>query len=409
MTVSTTVKDGEVDIPVLYLDDGKDYFAGVGADSDEQLVVNRSSDTASSTVRLSIANESYFVATWISGDEAESTVLQITDISEGTEAGGEVQNETTLKNLANGETITLTENGDDDGFGGEIKLVQVAASEDGDYAVIRVERDGSSGNIYTDRVVTDEGLQFKLPVLNLTGTLGQDQFGPGNISWVMNFSEENSDDEIAVGSSFTATLGIASDDGTQVTLTSIDELETEEDSDIFEGYAVSALATKIVFETPETGLNTFTVNYHGSEVFADVVLAETGAVVTSDGVVITPGGVSPLGAVIVTDTQAATVESKNIIVIGGSCINSVAATLLGSTSPLCGADFEAKTGAGTGEFVIQTFAWKTGKVATLVAGYNAGDTTNAATYLRNYPVDTTVGKKYLGTSATTAALQASAA
>ena len=44
------------------------------------------------------------------------------------------------------------------------------------------------------------------------------------------------------------------------------------------------------------------------------------------------------------------------------------------------------------------------KVATLVAGYNAADTTNAAKYVTTQTVDTMVGKKYKGTSATQATL-----
>jgi hypothetical protein len=71
---------------------------------------------------------------------------------------------------------------------------------------------------------------------------------------------------------------------------------------------------------------------------------------------------------------------------------------------LCGADFEAKTGVGAGSFLIETFARDGGAVATLVAGYNAEDTTNGAKYLTTQMPDTTVGKTYKGTSATTATL-----
>ncbi|MBU2504073.1 MAG: hypothetical protein KJ879_03430, partial [Nanoarchaeota archaeon] len=65
------------------------------------------------------------------------------------------------------------------------------------------------------------------------------------------------------------------------------------------------------------------------------------------------------------------------------------------------------TGVGAGQFVIQSFANPnaSGKVALLVAGYEREDTVNAATYLRNRPageIDTTVGKKYTGTTATAA-------
>ncbi len=50
---------------------------------------------------------------------------------------------------------------------------------------------------------------------------------------------------------------------------------------------------------------------------------------------------------------------------------------------------------------IQSFD-RSGKTALLVAGYSAADTTKAATYLLNEDVDTTVGVKVKGTSATEA-------
>jgi hypothetical protein len=88
------------------------------------------------------------------------------------------------------------------------------------------------------------------------------------------------------------------------------------------------------------------------------------------------GGLAP----IVADSAVSTVSGSNLVVIGGSCINSVAAKLLGSDSPLCGAEFTAKTQAGAGKYIIDTFVspYSTGKVAMLVAGYEAADTTAAA-------------------------------
>jgi hypothetical protein len=100
-----------------------------------------------------------------------------------------------------------------------------------------------------------------------------------------------------------------------------------------------------------------------------------------------------------------------LIVIGGNCVNSVAAKLLGTVDASCGADFETKTGVVGGQFLIQTLAspYSASKVATLVAGRYAADTTNAAKYLTTQTVDTTSGKKYKGTSATVATLETTTA
>ncbi|MCK9596861.1 hypothetical protein M0R19_06750 [Candidatus Pacearchaeota archaeon] len=128
-------------------------------------------------------------------------------------------------------------------------------------------------------------------------------------------------------------------------------------------------------------------------------------ITTGEGVsVSTTTAGTQLGEVLVKDSEVSSVSSKNLIVVGGSCINSVAASLLGAT---CGSDFTDKTGVGSNQFLIQSLAstYSSGKVALVVAGYEAADTVNAATYLRNQVIDTTVGKKYKGTSATSAELQ----
>lgn len=114
-----------------------------------------------------------------------------------------------------------------------------------------------------------------------------------------------------------------------------------------------------------------------------------------------------LGSVLVTDSEVTSVQAKNLVVVGGSCVNSVAASLVGGA--YCGDAWTTATSVGTGQFVIQSYdnPYTAGKVALLVAGYEKDDTVNAATYLRNRPegdIDTTVGKKYVGTSGTQATL-----
>ncbi|MFH0831837.1 MAG: hypothetical protein V1886_03155 [archaeon] len=132
------------------------------------------------------------------------------------------------------------------------------------------------------------------------------------------------------------------------------------------------------------------IKYPDDQMVADVVIASAGAEVTSS----TSGStVAELGSVAVMDSEIDTVSSKNLIVVGGSCINTVAAKLLGSESALCGAEFTATTGISEGQFLIQVLdsPYATGKVAMLVAGYEGADTRKASTYVTaNKPV-TVVG------------------
>ena len=142
-----------------------------------------------------------------------------------------------------------------------------------------------------------------------------------------------------------------------------------------------------------------TISYPDEQIFANLYMGEESASITGGSSGGGTGGGTTVGIPIL-DSEASSASTKNWIVVGGSCVNSVAADLLGVTYPTCGADWTTATKVGAGEYLIQTFAQGTGtKIATLVAGFNAGDTTNAATYLRTQTgdkaIDTTVGKKYV--------------
>jgi S-layer protein (TIGR01564 family) len=111
------------------------------------------------------------------------------------------------------------------------------------------------------------------------------------------------------------------------------------------------------------------------------------------------------------DSEVAQASSKNLIVVGGSCINSVAARLVGSAA--CGTAFTTATnGIGAGQFLIKSYSnpYSEGKVALLVAGYDAADTANAVTYLKTHDIDTTVAEQgYVGSSSTAAELKVTSA
>lgn len=80
----------------------------------------------------------------------------------------------------------------------------------------------------------------------------------------------------------------------------------------------------------------------------------------------------------VMDSESSTYDGSDVIVVGGSCANTLAAELLGSA--YCGESFTTATGVGSGQFMFQAFD-RNGKTALLVAGYEVGDTSKAATYL----------------------------
>ena len=86
---------------------------------------------------------------------------------------------------------------------------------------------------------------------------------------------------------------------------------------------------------------------------------------------------------IATDDDMTDVADKNLIVVGGSCVNDLAAEILGVDPATCGSDFTDATGVGEGEHLIKAVQSpeNSEKVAVLVAGYEAGDTEDAANRL----------------------------
>ena len=148
------------------------------------------------------------------------------------------------------------------------------------------------------------------------------------------------------------------------------------------------LATK---NADDSDQKTAVITVPSEQVYAQIYVGELAASVAT----------GEAGVMTFTDAEGSQFSSKNLIVVGGSAINSVAADLLGGAYR--GDQFTSSTGVASGEFLIQSFN-RNGKTALLVAGYDAADTTKASTYLVNNAVDTTVGKKYKGSSATQASL-----
>ncbi|MBU3942306.1 MAG: hypothetical protein KKF74_05325, partial [Nanoarchaeota archaeon] len=143
----------------------------------------------------------------------------------------------------------------------------------------------------------------------------------------------------------------------------------------YDGY--TRWGTYVEYETPTGGQNPVTITYPIAEAIADVYL--------TSGVVSTTAAGGEVGGLVqvdvgsaVLDTEVADWEAQNVIVVGGPCVNRVAAALMGLPYPSdeCAAGFEE------GKAKIKLFEDE--NVALLVAGYSATDTRRACTVMKNY-------------------------
>jgi len=152
---------------------------------------------------------------------------------------------------------------------------------------------------------------------------------------------------------------------------------TQTDSDITED--MTWYGTLISEDSNTASQKVVTISYPKEQVYADLALAEGSATSTGE-----------IGTVLYTDAETASYKDKNVIVVGGSCINAAAAALVGGR--LCEGAWTTATGVGSGQYIIKGYEGAatngvTSKFALLVAGYDAADTVNAATYLRTQNPD----------------------
>ena len=401
------LKDGPADINFLYATTSG-AFAGIGKDANNRLITSNAT-SGTQNITFDKDTDDYFILSWSDGNDAESYLMRATNfILDGTD------NETDFQYYKDG-VWTATKSGAKNGGTFSIGNAEVAVGY--------IDRTAHTVSLWENNVNTGlngtlysaTGLKVNLPreVNNLTldnssGAIdfSGDLAGHDETDFDLVFVEEDKDDNKASGDSITLSIGwdgsaTAEVEVSNFTTTNADATKTEiGDTDVWRDFTYSALATELLSNEPSSGQKSLKLIYHDTEVAAAVYITSPEAVVSA-----TPGG--PLGDILVTDSEVGSVSSKNLIVIGGSCINSVAANLVGGA--LCGSAWTDSTGVGSGQFLIQSFgdAYTTGKIALLVAGYEAADTTNAGTFLRTQTVDTAAGMKYLGTSSTSATLQVS--
>ena len=151
-------------------------------------------------------------------------------------------------------------------------------------------------------------------------------------------------------------------------------------SDTAKSQQVSTYGTLVERDTGDN--NIVTISYPDDQMEAKILFASEETTLSGEG---------DIGDVVVTDAEIADVNTKNLIVVGGSCINSVAAEMLGGA--LCGSAFEAATGVGAGQYLIRVkeSPYSADAIALLVAGYHKEDTQAGTTYLTTETVPTVAG------------------
>jgi hypothetical protein len=381
--LTAPIVDGDANIYLLYANASTSGFLGIGKGASDKLATS-----SSTTLGYNYSNgDRNFILSWASSTEAESYMLAIASGGFNKASSSEAES-ITIKNAITGTNVCedITDGETCEIGNSVLTLSNIYANTSTERSVTLTATAGSSFN----KLYTAEGLKIHLPYDGVDTGHGEinltDSVNPTSLN--IFFEEEDKDGSIAsaTGNNFTIQAGFS---GTETTVSRSDSLfgagtyETEDGSKDYEGYVESDLATKAVFDTGGDQ-DKVTITYHGSQMYADVFVADTGVTVGS-------GSTGALGNVAVTDGELDSVKTKNLIVVGGSCVNDVAAELLGGA--YCSEDFTAATGIGDGQFLIKVMdsPYATNKIALLVAGYEKEDTQKGTTYLTTQTVPTAVG------------------
>ncbi len=415
------IEDGEVDINLLYLNQTNYNWTTLGSDADKQLVTSNSG-----SITFDGDTDEYFVLSWDDGIDAESYLMRATGFSEDLTAG---KNYTDLEYYDGSGWQTAKddrENGDSFTVGNA--EISIGAIHKDDKTVVIT----ATGNNDFKTLYSKEGLKVYLPWINETtlDTTEDDNattrakaadiegsYLPGEIKQItvtnassdsstywfptdgvfnLTLSEEDKNGNSGEGNNVTIQISQDSDNDVKISDVVGESVSFKEigDTDEYRSTLYGALATNINWDKSGDDDAPVTLTYTGDESYGEFYVTAPEVSVSS--------GSGNLGNVVIKDSEVNSMSDKNLVVVGGSCINTVAANLLGGS--YCTAAFTEATGVGTGQFLIESFEnpYDSSKVALLVAGYESADTVAGTTYLTTQTVDTAAGTKLKGTSATEA-------
>ena len=390
--------DGDIiELPLFY-SNVTGIFGGQKAGY-ELIFHANASQTALDGLNKSITKNDYFILNTkeprSAASDARTFVVQYKDAGKTTDTDAKVTFD--ILGVENNRQVSLNSSG---GFsvklgGSTFKFSNITSADNGDFEITLLGPDYSLydpiGNASIIYLRTQHNALITINDSQSNNTVNSD-----GVNWFVNVSVDDSnrdDDAITLGamgelfitfgngssgspdSVATVVMGNSSSD---LSITDPDDNDVTTYQTIYGSYIKS--------DDPSGSPATITMTIPES-------IVEPLVYVTSGDVTVTPGTVGGGGQILVVkDSEVASVSGKNLVVIGGSCINTVAAKILGSDTPMCEADFTAVAGAGAGQYIIKTVAspYNAEKTAMLVAGYDAADTTNAVAKALE-GVDSTVG------------------
>lgn len=376
----------QVDIPVAYAD--STYNISVGEDTQvggasragqKRLIINETA-VASATGTVKIYKDDYLVITsgTASDGSAKSYLLQYKGADKNTDTSPKIK----FKNMGSAESLeysaTTTTAADTVAtikLGGNSFIVQNASLQSADDYQVVVDLDGS-GTIantlnlinFTDNYGSTWGFTDFASEDNRGAVIGEGGLGTGNSSstdfLTIQQATPNADDYDNVVPT-NIKLNITSTTGPEVRADQYGVTLITPDGETEVSYAYTSMGTFVKFDEPSSDPDEITLTYPAKQKLPQVYFT-SGAVTTTTA---TGGELTRVTVVDATklDSEVASASAQNLIVIGGPCVNTIAADLLANPT-------DCTEGFTPGKARVKLFEHANGNVAMLVAGYSGADT-----------------------------------
>lgn len=376
----------EVELPVAYAEGS--YNLSVGEESFTNSRANQKrlhvTEGASGSQKLgspavaadgaivadnAIWKDDYFVVTGgtASDGSAKSYLLQYKGSDKQTKSSPKIK----FKNAGSGETLEYSVSGVGAGatatvatikIGGYSFIVQNASSaEADDFAVIAALSGGSTvSNGTIVNFVDSYGSQWAFAGAthaNSTASLDQEYV-------TLTQTTPNGDDyDNEIPSNIVANITITTDPEVRAAVTGVTTKTPDGKSEI--AYAYTSMGTLVTLKSPSSDPQELDMSYPEKQKLPQLYFT-AGAVSSSTSAAAGDMALVTIVDATKLDSEIADVKAQNLLVVGGPCVNSVAAALLNNPT-------KCDDGFTPGKARIKLFD-NAGKVAMLVAGYSGADT-----------------------------------
>ncbi len=369
--------NNQVDIPIAYAETqynislGEETQIATSRANQKRLILmeNDGVTNAGAVDVLAVHKDDYFIVTGGTASDGSSKSYLLS--YQGSDRQTKTSPKIRFKNRGSGETLeysvtqlAATETGTVATLklGGYSFIVQNASSTLSDDFALNIDYtgEGTIGDGVNATFVDSYGSQWAFT--DTTGLNGTDV--PGQ-NWLMiTQTTPNADDyDNVLPSTVIANITASSDPEVRLAVTGVTLKTPDGKTEVSYGY--TSMGTFITLQSPSSDPQELTLSYPDKQRLPQVFFT-SGAVTTGASA---SGDLTPVTVVDATklDSEVASASAQNLVVVGGPCVNSVAAELLGNPAT-------CTEGFMPGKARVKLFSQANGNVALLVAGYSGADT-----------------------------------